>query len=122
MAPWLCAVPYQTENAAMHAPVVHPFHDMLPTDRPNFVYCTHTKRKQNKQTNKGEGNSQPPHDESPTFQQKKKKRAAEDANALSHDNALSVGNPSLLGLLGFFGLLLRPESPLAPAPTLALGL
>lgn len=50
MAPWLRAGPYQTENAAMHAPVVHPFHAMQPTDRPNFV-CTVPIPKENK-TNK----------------------------------------------------------------------
>lgn len=56
---------------------------------------------------------------------KKKRELSKMPNGLSHDHALPIGNPTLLGLLGllgFFGLLLRPESPLAPAPTLALGL
>lgn len=121
------AVPYQTENAVMHAPVVHPFHAMLPTDRPNFVYRTHTKRKQ-KQTNKKRGwerernpydavPSRPP----PVRQKQKKKGSCRRCQTASHMtmHSLSGTPPSLaslasLGSLGSFFALRVLLLPLPP--------
>lgn len=132
MAPWLRAVPCRTRPKTPSCMLLLSIRSMLccrPTDR---ILCTHTKRKQ-KQTNKKRGweRERNPYGAVPSppppvrQKQKKKRELSKMPNGLSHDNALPIGNPTLLGLLGllgFFGLLLRPESPLAPAPTLALGL